>query len=239
MNLPPRRAITRREAIHRLGLIGIGAALGACGDGSTAGSSADEGLDLPASCVLSPRQIEGPFFVDTGMMRRDITEGRPGVPLTVRLQLVDVDFGCEPVAGAVVEIWHSDAGGIYSGFGRDAGNLTDARGETFLRGFQTTDRNGRVEFETIYPGWYPIRTTHIHAMALIDGVEQITTQIYFDQATNDEVLSMPPYDTRGPQRTRNEDDGPLRAAGDELFFDVAGSGGGLQATYLIGITRSA
>lgn len=232
-----RRHITRREAMGRIGLVGLGLAAGACGSDGTAAttSDGDDMLDIPASCVLSPRDIEGPYFFETGLMRSEITEGRTGVPLDVRLQLVDVDDGCAPVQNAVIEIWHCDADGIYSGYDIDEGNLADAQGETFLRGFQETDRNGRVEFQTIYPGWYPIRTIHIHAMALIDGVEQVTTQLYFDQAVNDRVIETPPYDGRGPQQTRNDDD----------FADITGktfaleeNGDGYTASYLIGISRA-
>ena len=82
-------SVTRREAIQTLGVIGLGAAVGACG------SSATE-IEIPSSCILTPRQVEGPFFVDTGLLRSNITDGRPGVPLDVRLQVVDADNGCQP-----------------------------------------------------------------------------------------------------------------------------------------------
>lgn len=222
--------------MSQIGLVGLGLATGACGsDGTAATSSNDDMLDVPASCVLSPRDPAGPYFLETGLNRSDITEGRAGVPLEVRLQLVDVDAGCEPIPGAALEVWHCDADGIYSGFDVAEGNLANAGGETFLRGFQETDRNGRVAFQTIYPGWYPIRTIHIHAKGLIGGVEEVTTQLYFDQVVNDQVVARPPYDTRGPQPTRNEND----------VFDIAGKtfaleerGDGYVASYLIGISRA-
>ncbi len=226
------RSVTRREAIKRVGLAGAGAVLGACG-------SDDDGavLDVPASCVLTPQQIEGPFFIDTGLLRRDITEGKPGVPLTVRLQLVDVDTGCEPIRDALIEVWHSDGEGVYSGFEVGDGNVADAPGETFLRGYQMTDRSGRIAIETIYPGWYPVRTIHIHVMALIDGVEQVTTQLYFDQDVNDRVTGEAPYDTRGPQQIRNEEDFASGGAIGDLLFDLEARGRGYVASYVIGIAR--
>lgn len=231
------RPISRRAAMDtlgRAGLLGLGVAAGACGSG---GSPADnDTLDVPASCVLAPRQVEGPFFFETGLERRDITEGLPGVPLTVRLQLVDVDDGCQPIESAAIEIWHCDAEGAYSGYDTDEGNVADAQGETFLRGFQATDRNGRVEFATIYPGWYPIRTIHIHVIALINGTEQVTTQLYFDQAVNDRIVGMPPYDTRGPQRVRNEDEPRNDPA---LFFELQERDAGFDASHVLGISRSA
>ena len=58
-------------------------------------------------CVRTPSQTEGPYYFDTGELRRDITEGLPGAPLLVSLRFVDADT-CEPVAGATVDIWHTD-----------------------------------------------------------------------------------------------------------------------------------
>lgn len=230
--------ISRREAIQQIGLVGLGAAASACGAGESGGSSDGGGIEIPSSCILTPRQVEGPYFVDTGLDRRDITEGLPGEPLTVRIQLVDVDLACEPISDAIVEVWHSDAAGVYSGFTIDQGNLADVPDETFLRGFQTTDRSGRVEFQTIYPGWYPIRTIHIHATALLGDGEQVTTQLYFDQATNDLVMSTPPYDGRGPQQTRNEDDRLSANARDDLMFDLDEDGDRFVASYLLGVSRT-
>lgn len=229
-----RDGISRRKAIHRLGVLGLGAAA-ACGSDQSlpADDPRADGPDLPASCILAPRQTDGPYFVDTGLRRQDITEGRPGAPLTVRLQIVSVAKGCAPVPGAVVELWHADAGGVYSGFDVSDGNVADAAGETFLRGFQTTDRDGRLEFHTIYPGWYPVRTAHIHATVLIDRVEHVTTQLYFDQAANDRVYATPPYDERGPQRTRNEGDALI--GDDPPMLTLRGPDDDLVASLVLGI----
>ena len=230
--------ITRREAIQRLGLVGLGAAASACGGGESATGSDGGAIDIPSSCILTPRQPAGPYFLDTGLDRRNITEGLPGAPLTVRIQLVDVDLACEPISDAIVEVWHSDVDGVYSGFTTEEGNLADVPDETFLRGFQATDRSGRVEFETIYPGWYPIRTIHIHATALLGDGEQVTMQLYFDQTTNDQIMSMPAYAGRGPQQTRNEDDRLSANTRDDLMFDVTEDGDRLVASYLVGVSRA-
>lgn len=212
----------------------MGMLAGACG-GSSRGD--DGALQIPGSCVLTPRQVEGPYFFPSRLARRDIREGRPGTPLTVRVQVVDVDRGCTPIEDAMVEAWHCDADGIYSGFDIEEGNLADAGGETFLRGYQQTDRSGLVEFQTIYPGWYPIRTVHIHLMVLIDGTEQVTTQVYFDQAVTDRVFATPPYSERGPQRTRNETD-PFGGSLAELSFALQQGGAGWEASFLLGISRA-
>jgi len=67
------------------------------------------------SCVLTPEQTEGPYYIPKEKVRRTITEHRPGTPLTLGLSVVDAAT-CQPIAGAVVDIWHCDAGGVYSGF---------------------------------------------------------------------------------------------------------------------------
>ena len=66
----------------------------------------------------------------------------------------DGSAACVPLEGVVVDVWHCDALGDYSGVERNTGN--------FLRGFQRTDANGRAAFTTIYPGWYQGRAVHIH-----------------------------------------------------------------------------
>ena len=98
--------------------------------------------------------ISNPAF-----FRRDITEGKPGLPLTLRLTLVNVANGCSPISGYNIEVWQCDASGNYSEYSQPGFN---GAGQTFLRGLQTTEANGQVTFNTVYPGWYQGRATHIH-----------------------------------------------------------------------------
>ena len=92
-----------------------------------------------------------------------------GMPTAVLVKLRLVEAGsCEPIRDAIVEIWHPDAAGQYSGYRGPGDNRADTSGETLLRGMQITDTNGNVEFVTIYPGWYPGRTVHIHFKAYRD-----------------------------------------------------------------------
>src|SRR5438093_198644 len=93
------------------------------------------------SCVLTPEQTEGPYYIAGEKYRRDITEGRPGLPLLLRLRVVDAST-CRPIKGAAVDIWHADALGVYSGFGSGSGN------RTFMRGIQKTDANGLARFRS-------------------------------------------------------------------------------------------
>lgn len=152
-------------------------------------------------CAATPSQTEGPYYFDTGELRRDITEGLPGLPLVVSLRFVEAAT-CEPLAGATVDVWHTDHLGVYSGY-PDQGTT----GETFFRGKQLTDANGVAEFLTVYPGWYPTRAVHIHYMAYTDDQHLITSQLYFPDAVSEAVYQAGPYAARGPHPVSNDADG--------------------------------
>ena len=70
---------------------------------------------LAPSCVFNPEQEEGPYYVDRELLRSDITEGKVGVPLRVRVTVVNAKT-CAPIPNAALDIWHCDAGGVYSGY---------------------------------------------------------------------------------------------------------------------------
>jgi protocatechuate 3,4-dioxygenase beta subunit len=91
------------------------------GAGAISGIS---GIAATPSCTLTNEQEEGPYYVDDEKLRADITEGRPGVPLKLRIALLD-SRTCAPLANAAVDIWHCDALGVYSGF---TANSPDRRG---------------------------------------------------------------------------------------------------------------
>lgn len=128
-----------------------------------------------ANCVLTAELTEGPYFLDGSLIRQDITEGRAGVPLKLRI-LVNDPTASAPVADAAVYLWHCDAQGFYSGVGANqpgsdttAEEVAEAAEATWLRGIQITDADGMVEFDTVYPGWYQGRTVHIHMRVAVDG----------------------------------------------------------------------
>lgn len=219
------RVATRRTVLGALGAGTVATGLGACtepGAGAPSGTAAppagSPGTAPPsgtADCVLTPEGTEGPFYVDLGLVRRDISEGRPGVPVTLRLTVVDAD-SCEPLTGAEVDVWHADATGVYSGVSADG-----TEGEDFLRGIQVTDEEGTVEFETVYPGWYDRRTVHFHVKVHVEGDEVHTGQLYFDDEINELVSRADPYAGRGGRETTNDND---------MFFPSTGSGSTLRAT---------
>ena len=223
--------------------------LSACGDDSTAtdmmpaqvspaptAGSVPEAKNLVGlvECAQTPSQTEGPYYFDTGELRRDITEGLPGTPLLVSLRLVEAG-SCEPVAGATVDIWHTDVAGVYSGY---RGQGDDTTGQTFLRGKQVTDANGIAEFETIYPGWYPTRAVHIHFMAYTDERHLVTSQLYFPDTVSEAVYQTEPYAVRGLHPVTSDDDGifPGDKVDSSLIGHVTENGEGYMISLSVGVT---
>ena len=168
---------TRREVV-RLTLVGATAwALGCApedgenDDADTSGPPPDTGA--PGSCSITGDDIEGPFYISDAPVRSDLdTWGDEG--LRIRLSGVIQSTDCIPLAGAVIEIWHADDEGAYDN------DSADMR----YRGQQATDSEGRYAFETLVPGRYlnggTYRPAHIHVKIWVDGVERLTTQLYFD-----------------------------------------------------------
>lgn len=159
------------------------------------------------SCPLTPRQTEGPFYFEPRLVRRDIREGRPGVPLRLRLQVVRA-VDCAAEGRARVDVWHCDSAGAYSGYDSER-----TAGEAWLRGTQMTDAEGVVAFETLFPGWYSGRATHIHCKAWTSDGREIASQIYFPDALSGRIHSESPYAGRRGRRVLNGEDGLFRSAG--------------------------
>lgn len=190
------------------------------------------GLD----CARYPSQTEGPFFFDPGVVRSDITEGRPGVRLRLALQFVD-DVACAPVPGALIQIWHTDREGLYSGYlGQGDGGIVDTRGQTFMRGMQVTDAEGRIEIETIFPGWYPGRVPHIHFKAFLGAQSVSTSQLYFPDDVSEAVYDTDFYRERGRTPVTTANDLLLRNTPlGSVLLDVAGDVSRLSASRSVGI----
>jgi protocatechuate 3,4-dioxygenase beta subunit len=182
--------------------------------------------------VLAPEQTEGPYYLDDHKVRRNITEGRPGAPLTLRLTVVDVST-CKPIKGAAVDIWHCDAGGVYSGT-----SVQGTEDERFLRGIQRTDAKGLALFQTLYPGWYSGRTVHIHAMVHIGGNVVHTGQLYFPDTLTDTVYKRLPYGRRPNRTTRNVADSIYRNGGKRSTLKLRKSGMGYVGSIAMGVQRS-
>jgi len=119
-------------------------------------------------CTMLKNTTEGPFFFCTNPGIADIARGKPGVPLTMALRTVDA-ANCQPIRDAVIDIWHCDTGGLYSGHNlavdeavKSPKHTPPVNGERFCRGALRTDADGIAEFRSIYPGYYVERAIHIH-----------------------------------------------------------------------------
>ena len=201
--------------------------------------AADAGtpFDEPV-CVLTPQATAGPFYFDPDQVRRNIVEDRVGVPFQVSVRVMRVGESCVPLGGAMVDLWHADAGGVYSGFPDQLGGL-DTSARAFLRGLQLTDDEGVAQFDTIYPGWYPGRTVHIHFKVHYEGESYLTSQFYFPDEFTDRVFALPPYSERPNRPTRNSNDSVLRTdpAESNLLATVGELGEGYFGNITVGIPQ--
>jgi len=228
------RKVDRRQALATFGTVSLGGLLAACsgdGDGDSGSSSGSgsattktsttktstpkslaERFDDASSCELSVEQTEGPYYFDVDSIRSDIREDREGTALRLALRVRDAE-SCEPIENAIVDIWHCDATGVYSGFesasqgGPPGGGGRPSDDETYLRGAQATNADGIAQFTTIYPGFYPGRTVHIHAKVHLDKQTLLTTQLYFPDAFSNEVFAAEPYASDGQRDSSNDTDG--------------------------------
>ncbi|HZW89803.1 MAG TPA: hypothetical protein VFF12_12050 [Myxococcaceae bacterium] len=199
-----RSRLDRRQALALLARGGALLVVGCAGD-----------PESPA-CVFSPTLTAGPYWRGDALHRSDLRwdsqptsaeEPRPGVALALTIRVSALaEEECHPLRGAQVDLWQCDAQGIYSGLPERG-----TAGRDFLRGFQVTDRAGLVQFLTVYPGWYPGRTVHIHAKVRTfdpfgEVTTEVSTQLFFDDAVTDGVLATEAYAGRGPRDTRNATD---------------------------------
>jgi protocatechuate 3,4-dioxygenase beta subunit len=259
-DIPVGRVLSRREVLAVFGLGGVSvAALAACGPSAlgsaeatptiatsatpTAAATATALAALPA-CVAVPELTEGPYYVDGALDRSDIRTdsadgaASEGVPLTLNWVVSAVDGdGCVPLEGAVVDVWHCDAEGVYSGVSE---RRFDTTGHDFLRGVQRTDAEGRAAFQTIYPGWYQGRAVHIHFKIRTDPDDaagyELTSQLFFPDEVNGAVFANAPYE--GSPDTSNGTDGIFGQSDGTTLLEPEESGDGYAATFSIALAVS-
>ena len=241
----------RRDVLSRLGSVVAVGFLNGCGgsddasptsaSSSSSTTSSTSAASTNAQCVVTPALTEGPYFVDEMLNRSDIRTdpatgtARPGVPLDLTLALSQVGAsGCGPLAGALVDMWHCDALGVYSDV-----SAQRTVGQAFLRGYQISDQSGNVRFTTIYPGWYQGRAVHIHFKVRTSptgarGLE-FTSQLFFDEALTDQVHARSPYSQKGRRDTLITTDGIFRSGGTSLLVPLAASAGGYAGTMYVGV----
>jgi len=237
---PIGRVLTRREALAIFGASGLALLTSSpLGPGRQARAHS-----VAPSCVARPEQTEGPYFVDERLNRSDIRSDpsngvrKPGVPLVLALAVSQMSGrDCIPLTGAQVDLWHCDADGIYS-------DVTDPHfrtvGHKFLRGYQLTDATGTARFTTIYPGWYPGRTVHIHFKIRTPAPSSskaytFTSQLYFDDAFTDRVHAVAPYAARGSRTMRNDGDRIFRDGGSQLLLAPTPNREGYAASFALGL----
>jgi protocatechuate 3,4-dioxygenase beta subunit len=234
-----------------------GSAAGSGGMGSTGTTT----LDM-LQCIVTPAMDEGPFFVEEQQLDRSnliMGETDPAVAMATPLRLVmgiyKVDgMMCMPMPNVQVDIWQANAIGVYSDVASGVVQSVDTRGKKFLRGYQKTDAQGKVAFDTIYPGWYMSRTIHVHFKLRMPGsgnaAYEFTSQMYFDEAINAMVLSKGPYTNRtGTRSVLNEQDHIFNgqpvgstappangmAPGKQIMPTLVAMGSGYEGTLKIGL----
>jgi protocatechuate 3,4-dioxygenase beta subunit len=235
---------------------GTTAAASATGSSSGGATVSLDGGSNANLCVLETNVTEGPYWIDVGLERSNVTtnsaasdagtSAQPGLPLSLSMTIFAYDKAaktCGPLAGARVDIWHCNGSGVYS----DVQNLSgqDTVGEDFLRGYQVTDANGNVTFQTIYPGWYSGRAVHVHVRVRVYGAAndltaEAVTQLFFDDTLTSSVFAQnSPYDQRGTRDTFNATDMVYTQESPALLCTLIGStSGSLAASVAFGIDTS-
>jgi protocatechuate 3,4-dioxygenase beta subunit len=147
------------------------------GTGTGTGTGTSTGTST-GGCTVIPEETAGPYPGDgsnssnggvanalmlSGIVRSDIrasiagaTGTAAGIPLKLRIQLVNTTASCASLAGYAVYLWHCDRDGNYSMYSASVAN------QNYLRGVQATGSDGVAEFVTIFPGCYDGRMPHMH-----------------------------------------------------------------------------
>jgi protocatechuate 3,4-dioxygenase beta subunit len=152
------------------------------------------------SCVLTPEAIIGPYWVKGELIRKNVTETQIGVPMHLDMQFVDIST-CKPIPQLMIDIWSANATGVYSGVALGEGGLDTS----FLRGVQMSDRDGVVQFDTIFPGHYTERATHEHVTSHVNstllpngtytgGTVTHIGQLFFEESLKHKIEATYPYD---------------------------------------------
>ncbi len=237
----PIHQLNRRQMMTMLAVSGAGVLIGCGAAGTTnSGTGSGSGTGGNASCILAPELTIGPYFVDEKLNRSDLTTDTTnpnvlnGVPLTLNIYIMEYSSSsCSALQGAQVDIWHTDAAGVYSDE-----NVEGTEGLTYLRGYQITDANGLATFKTIFPGWYQGRTVHIHVMVRTfssSGTQtfEFTTQLFFDPALTLQVMANSPYNARGNPDTTNSADNIYNS---ETLLGLASvASGGYSTSITLGV----
>ncbi|MFJ3302098.1 intradiol ring-cleavage dioxygenase [Streptomyces sp. NPDC086549] len=201
---------------------------------TTAAADSSASTSATSVCTLTAEVTEGPYSLDGALVREDIREDKEGVEVQYTFTVVDTANDCAPLADALVEIWHADALGEYSGFVGKNHHTEDDDG-TFLRGGVVTDSDGQAKITSIWPGHYVSRAVHVHLRVHTDvtltddsytgGTLVHTGQLFFDPDINETVQASSPY---------SDNTGKETALADDTIYDDGGASSGLLTLTALG-----
>ncbi|KAF2010500.1 protocatechuate dioxygenase [Aaosphaeria arxii CBS 175.79] len=218
----------------------------------------EENYGAEAACTLDPEVTEGPYYVAGELIRKDLLTGEKGAITHFDLNIIDTST-CKPITDAYVEIWGSNATGVYTGV-QARGNGDGSNSAVFtnaLRGVQPTAANGTASFITIIPGHYVGRANHIHTIihhgakllpnnTISGGTVSHMGQFYIEQNFLGQVEKTSPYNTNKQKQTLNNQDILLnmgKQGGDDPFMKVSLIGSkiedGLYAYVDVGVNPKA
>jgi protocatechuate 3,4-dioxygenase beta subunit len=181
--------------------------------GTVSSSDPSDLFSANTSCILTPENVIGPYYVLGELIRSDVVEGEPGVPVHLEMQFIDINT-CLPVPDLLIDIWAANSTGAYSGVDSTGqGGLNS----TYLRGVQPTSDDGVAEFDTVFPGHYDGRATHEHVVAHVNasilrngsftgGTVAHIGQLFFDESLRSEVEATYPYSQNEAAVTTNDED---------------------------------
>ncbi|WP_258099589.1 dioxygenase family protein [Marinoscillum pacificum] len=182
----------RKEFLKRLGMGAAMIPIVACSASDSdeiLSNTEDTSEDVSSpDCSLTNSETEGPFPIKdpSSLVKTNIIGDRTGVPLSIAITILNMNDDCNPLEGALVDIWHCDKDGYYSEYGGTNMQSVDYSDVHFLRGRQVTTSEGKVEFTSIFPGWYQSRSTHIHVHVYnASGKSLLVTQIAFPEDSSD------------------------------------------------------
>ncbi|KAF1949942.1 aromatic compound dioxygenase, partial [Byssothecium circinans] len=197
----------------------------------------DNPNDSHPVCILAPESIYSPYWQEGQIERQDIRAGQQGIDMRLALQVIDLET-CRPMEGAQVDLWQANAAGTYSAQATDS-----------LRGKQHTSNWGTADFDTIFPGHYSGRATHVHVAVRAKGETKVlhAGQIYWDEWLRICVESTEQYLGNEVPVTLNLDDGFIADAATDKYDPFAkwawlGQNypyDGIISWTVIGINRSA
>jgi protocatechuate 3,4-dioxygenase beta subunit len=229
--------MNRRDLLKGLGAAGLGSVLPL----NKALNAEAKNLLAASTCFLTPQETEGPYYFNANLFRQDIrqdlTTGAVKTGLQLNMLITVVNADCVPIPNVLVDIWHCDKDGIYSGYAGQPGGVSTV-GQNFLRGIQMTEANGQCSFTSIYPGWYPSRVTHVHFKVRLTSTTYVTSQFAFPDSVNNAVYNTSLYVAKGQNSLTNATDSIFQSANPEgqvMTVTQNATTGGYDGTFTIGI----